>query len=614
MSHVFSQLNARLNTVIHYFNGRDRLVFGVILMSAFLLTAARIIAPFEVKNDQGTQLEVAQRLVQGQGLTTNNRIPSDSYDIATIPPPIYLTDWPPGFSVLVAAFLYLGLPLLAALKIIYAVVTLIGWIAWGGIASHFLARPVFSKGFSWIHLIVVALLPILFTPWWGGTDIFLWAGIPLTFMGVFGFGRNQPSLLSIALAGLLFGLLCAMRYSSFFLGLAAILILFQVSYPHIKTFLKRFAVFTFATLAVMLPVGVHLLRHAQPSNTTEVETLASAAEPSPLWEHLRYFLDGLPVTSNLVVGHPILERIIYSLHINWLTFSFGIVSLTVILSLPFLLARSEAATALKTRDDMALGFSFIPFSLVVFLVGVGLATQPFYLHIRRYYEPALLCGIFICYEIAFRRTTHRLINSSSRAIVLMFMLYVCLFLPTLAFTARKDSLAIYVLSFTPSKTHKYQSTSQELSYPSLRLYSRKENSRAKVKELYKEHPEALFYVETYGYFIYDGFEGGPVAGKNFRPFPSVDYLRRAFTTKPVKIFWIVNQKRPLLFVPDSNKQLVFSDPFEQIKIVASHFPAGPLIAAGQNAETESFGIATTPLGSSQRSEPSPTLPETENPQ
>jgi hypothetical protein len=612
ISHVFPKLNARLNVVIHSFNGRDGLVFWVIVVSAVLVTAARIVAPFEIRNDQGTQLEVAQRLVEGHGLTTNNRTPGESYDIATVPPPVYLTDWPPGFSVLVAGFLYLGLPLLATLKIIYAAVTLIGWFGWGAIASHFLARPVFSKGYAWIHLIVVALLPILYTPWWGGTDIFLWTGIPLAFMCLFGFGRNQPSLLSIAFAGLLFGLLCAMRYTSLFLGLAAALILFQVTYPHIKTFLKRFAVFLFAASAVMLPVTLFLLRHSQPLNNPDTVASSGSAEPARIWETLRYILESLPVTSNLVVGHPILERIIYTLKTDWLTFSFGIISLIVIVSLPFIVWRSGPSAGLKTRDDMALSFSFLPISVVIFLLAVGLATQPAYLQIRRYYEPLMLCGIFVCYEIAFRRATPRLIKLSSRAIVVMFIFFVCLFLPALALTARKEALAIYVLGFTPSKTLKYQSTSQEISYPSLRLYSRKENSRAKVKELYKENPEALFYVETYGYFIYDGLEGGPVPGRSFRPFPSLDFLGRAFTTTPVKIFWIVDEKRPLRFLEDSNKHVVFSDPFEQIKIVASDFSAGPLIAAGRNAEIDRFRIATTPLGNSQRSEPSPSLPETDS--
>lgn len=588
-SRVF-QLNDRLMTFLCVFKTQDRLVFSLIVMSAVLLTAARTIAPFEVKSDQATQLEVAQRLVQGMGITTTNAPPRVPGDVFPEPPPQYLTDWPPGFSLLVAAFMYIGIPLLVTLEIIYAITTITGWVGWAIIAGHVIARPSgYGKSSSFIHLTVCALIPILFTPWWGGTDLFLWAGIPFVFMCCLGIGGKQPSLLSIGFAGILFGSLFALRYTSLFVGLAATLVLFQVSYPRIKILLTRLTVFGLSALTVMLPVVIFLIRAQSARNVSldnpsgvAVDIPKVADHPVSLFSTMRYVVRGLHFTSILVLGHPLLQQIIYTLKVNWLAYSTGIISLTIIVSLPLLLWRGASANGPKVKDDVTLGLSFLPLSLVVFLMATAFATWPYYLEVTRYYEPVGLCGVFIFYRLANRRGIHKAVRKASKAIVLTFILYVGLYPPAVAFTQRRASLVISILGFTP-RTFRYQSTSQEIVYPSYRLYSRKESSREKVKQLYKDNPEALFYTDNYGYFIYDGFQGGPVPGRNLRPLPNPAFWRRAYTTRPVKIFWVVDAGTPLRFIPDSNKQLLFSDPIERMKVVASDFPVGPISSTNQLA-------------------------------
>src|SRR5262245_19744651 len=106
-------------------------VFSIIIVSALVLIAARFVAPFEVGKDQSSQLEAAQNLVQGRGLTTTNDVAPASFDITVDPQPRYLTWWPPGFSLILAAFLDLGFSLLLSLKLIYTATTLVGWIGWG---------------------------------------------------------------------------------------------------------------------------------------------------------------------------------------------------------------------------------------------------------------------------------------------------------------------------------------------------------------------------------------------------------------------------------------------------------------------------------------------------
>jgi hypothetical protein len=559
-------------------------VFLLIIISALLVTAARIAAPFEVGKDQASQLEAAQRLVEGKGLTTTNDVPQHSLDVTKAQKPKHLTWWPPGFSLLVAAFLYAGLPLLFTLKFIFALMTLVGWIGWGLLAQNFIKQPIHlgQRTFR-IDLMLAILLPVFFTPLWSGTDLFLWAGIPFFFLLLLRSDDTQRQFVYVALAGLLFGCLYAIRYASVFLGLTAMLILFQLAYPSIQAFIKRAAVFSLASSVFILPVTLYVRFYAQGAiSIVPAEEAQIIERTTPLLTRFDDFLRCLPAAWTAVSGFPLIDMVVYKLNWDWLTYLSAIFCLLVLLGIPTVLWISQKENALLFQKDRTLSLSLIPLSLVTFLSALVFADLGHFLKVRRYYEPIVLCSVFIFYEIVSSRLVKQIFQTIAKGFVASFLLYICVFLPVLAMIPeRRDFVATLMLGYTPSQNLNYASTSQPVTFPSVNIYSRKEGSRLKLKELHAANPDAIFYVEEYGYFIYDEFEGGPKPGEELRVFPRESYWQQAFTSRPVKMFWVLEQDTEIDFVPTDKRQVVYSDRYERTKIVALDFPVGKLFSAEQ---------------------------------
>ena len=130
---------------------------------------------------------------------------------------------------------------------------------------------------------------------------------------------------------------------------------------------------------------------------------------------IKGILKSLFVTSTLVVGHPLVEMVVYRLNRDWFTYVAGLISLTVVLAWPLFLWRGAGSKSVKAKDDLALNFSFLPVSLVFFLIAAALYIRaPQFVQVRRYYEVLSLCGIFIFYEIATRRAALRIAKIASK--------------------------------------------------------------------------------------------------------------------------------------------------------------------------------------------------------
>jgi hypothetical protein len=578
-------LSASFSAIIASFGGKNSKVAAIILVSATLITIARLLAPFEIEKDQALQLEASIRLAEGAGLTSTS-VEQTSFDLTEPAKPEYLTWFPPAFSLIVAGFLYLGVPLLLPLKIIYGLMTLVGWMGWAVISSNLLSMPLRIRGRDFnLHYAIAAVSPLLLTPPWQGTDIFLWAGIPIFVLLLLKGAKGPTSYRYIIAASLLFGLLISFRYASFFLGIAGFLILAQTSWPSPSLFLKRLSVFLAPTLLIVLSVVIYINLFGSPGAVAP-EYIDPASNATRIPQMLIGILNGSSVTSSLVIGSPMLARLCASMNSSALRIVVGISCLLIIILLPLILMKKLPAKSERPQSDMALSLSFIPLSLIAFLVASTFMSGQALFGVPRYYWPASLCIVFILYEISSKRASGWVVKAASNAIILAFLLYVFAYVPALGLLPRKQSEFVeQVLGFTPSKTGTVDrpSTSQELGYPSYRMFSRKENSRSKIKELYETHPDSVFLVlENYVYYIYDGFkDGGPVPGKDIRRLRGNDwkYWQQAYTSKPVKVFWVLDhisksvKKENLSFIPESNLRTVYLDEFEKTLILESDFPA-----------------------------------------
>ena len=198
------------------------------LGAAMVVVIARGFAVADLGYDLTIQLQAAQNLVDGHGLSIHKL--DGEEDLAQSSQLITLTHFPAGYSLMAAALMALGLGPAAVVKIGGAIATMLGWWGWATLAYAFFQQGL-ERGAVWRWLAIVLAIssPLLLTPGWQGTDIFLWAAIPWTIHWlVRGAARTTRSFWYDLTAGIACGLGFLFRYAgAFLLVYAGCLILAQ---------------------------------------------------------------------------------------------------------------------------------------------------------------------------------------------------------------------------------------------------------------------------------------------------------------------------------------------------------------------------------------------------
>jgi hypothetical protein len=217
------------------------------MFTALVVAVLRFFTLTDLGYDLTVQIQAAQRLLDGKGLTTY----ALGYDFIGNKTASTLTHFPAGYSIYAAFLLWIGIPLFLATKIFGATFTILGWLGWGRFMANCLT-PAIGRGGIWslAALCMAVFLPLFSTPAWDGTDIFLWAAVPWVLIWIAAApsasGRKKYGI--YAAIGFLCGLCFLMRYASAVLvGCVGIIILFQ-AFPNFRSMLARGLAFGFGFL------------------------------------------------------------------------------------------------------------------------------------------------------------------------------------------------------------------------------------------------------------------------------------------------------------------------------------------------------------------------------
>jgi hypothetical protein len=563
---------ARVARIAGTWDREELRVLKITVAVALLITVARAMAPFEIGKDQALQLQAAHRLVNGQGLTTPYFAAPLPRDVSVAPEPKFLTWWPPGFSLLVAGPLALGIPLGVVLRLVFGTATLLGWLGWGVLIARFMSRPLrIGSRLYHLQLPLAALLPLFTTPPWTGTDILLWAGIPHVFLLLLSPAHRRARMLPILAAGLLVGALVAIRYASAFLAVAACLILVQVNIHRLRSSFRQLVVACVAALALIVPTAIYIWTFS-PVGAPVPEYISGVPDLSEAATSVLRIYEKLSVLSVLVVGSDLGVKVCSVAGSPALSAAVGLLSFLVVASVPLVLARYRAERPVVFRDDAALSLSLLPVSLVAFLLCVRMVSEGEFFGIARYYTPLGLCTVLVSYELLTMRPSNRVVKCAAAAIFSCFLIYLLVYLPAgLLVPSRRADLVRSVLGYTPAQTTRFTSTSVDLTYPSGEVFSLKEASKRVVSDLSAASPGAIFFVGNYPFYVYDGGEFGSA---DVRRLPPNDYWGHAFTSREIRVFWVRELSNAGDYMGDVEMRQVYVNAFEKTIILEAVYPAG----------------------------------------
>lgn len=565
-----------------------RLMFrptGLLLLAALLVTGLRLLAPVEMNWDQAAQLEAAHRLVQGLGLTSTFFPPPFNPDqiplnLAQAPVPQYLTWWPPGFSLAIALLLGLGLPLAIALKALYGITTLVGWWGWASLGHPLLSRPL-QLGRLWLPAqgLLAIVLPLFYTPTWVGTDLFLWAGLPLIVLLLWRAARLSASrpLVPLALAGLIFGGLVAVRYSTLFIGLSALLTLLVLHsellrqrpwHPTVlKPVLAHYSIFLAASLVCTLPTVAYVRIANAISGVTKFQEFDAAPPPASLGAAIAQFFQSASAIANLS-GLPLQPSLAYQLAPSPYLYATGAIALVLTLSLPLLvwlqargaflssagsyhgLRSGQLAPVPDSRPTLLFILALIPASLVVFLVLCNLTGDYDFVGTPRYYIPAVLPTLLVVYGLASARSSRSIavVKAACLGIMLIVLAYNLVARPVAWLPGKPMQLSgireRLFRQVVDSRLH-YRA---DYRYPSNALMTLHDETAAYVQQQQAQYPDALFFIQDYPFYTYS-------SQIRARVIPIQEFWQNAYVDRPTTVFWVVSQDCPTICTAHNQTQL-----------------------------------------------------------
>ena len=465
------------------------------LWSAAVVVGLRFLHPADLSYDLTWQIRAAQHLLAGKGLSFYGPAGPDLAEPAQL---FTLTQFPCGYSLFAAALMAMGLSTGIVVKVLGAAGTMLGWWGWGKFA-----HPFFSEGVQrhpvWkgAGLAIAIASPLLFTPPWNGTDIFLWAAVPWVVAWVV--RAADENVLGgwwlDGLAGAVCGLCLLLRYATLFLVVSVACLMLWQSRMRFLVLARRWACFGLGVLpALALQIYInHFLSNAPatPGLLTFDRRLDFVVQR--VW-------DGVPLLSTAnypwVFWWPGRARDLFSQVAGPLPWQLGL-TFAVFVLLVFVVKTNGLGPVAATRDPriMALGLFVVP---PLVLWGCMLFGDYDYVADRRYYWPILPLSVLVVYFLAScTGVTKR--SSLSRILHLLGVVYLSSYIAT--------SLVFIVLVFVPGERGSAQRAKLMAMplrpWPSMAVTYELYSARRFVMELLKEQPDILLLTSKPHWFYAD---------------------------------------------------------------------------------------------------------------
>jgi hypothetical protein len=465
------------------------------LYAAAAVVALRLPHADGPSHDLSYQFAAAQNLLAGNGLALYEHWGADLSDPASL---VTLSQFAAGYSLLAALLSAGGLGVGGVMKVLGATATLIGWWGWSWLAVRFFHETlVQSRPWRLLAFIAATVTPLLFTPPWSGTDIFLWAALPWV-VGCVVRGADEAAPRAgrfDCLAGAFCGVAVLMRYASFFLiPYCAALMLWQ-AWRRPRLLARRWTLFATGLLPLL---AIQLATSYVFSN----------AAPTP---------GGLSVTSAGFSPSRLLDAVstLHMLNYAWAFWIPGRIQTILVplaadgwewqlaLTAAFALLLIAVVKAYQAqgmpphRDPRTLSFGLFVAVLAMLCAATVVGSFNYVSHVR-YYGPLLPLSIFVAYSAAsmarrdlwkpaglFLRSTARLYAVGYAAVSLLYL----------------------ILAMTPGRLGTIERTrimaAQVSQWPSTAVVQELSPARQAVMQRLKEDPEALLLTSRTALFEWD---------------------------------------------------------------------------------------------------------------
>jgi len=509
-------------------------------LGAITLLIDRYKTPSTVTYDMGIQLNAAENYLATGELRTDH-FATQGPDLCIPGESPILTWFPPGFSVAIASIRKAGLSLANALKVYDLVVLLLGLIGWGAILAQIIrSANVNPRPFTPFLSLWAFCLPLVLSPWAGGTDSFLWASSAWCILILVRLVSRDQWILAPTCCAFIIALASAFRYASLYLVALVAAGLLLCTHRGVWAAIRPGVVFSAGLILFMVPLYLYNAT-AQQGSAAPPYTYRNPFAAGVFMERLQDVAAGLS-KANCLWGIPAIDLYLDSPETPA---GIKIVSGTAFVGLLIVGIALSVRLSRKQTDSDSATWCYMLFAaviaMVLFLLIPSFGTSYNSIKDGRYYmplEPALqLAALSILLS---SQGWGRIARTACTLLIAGFCLEACFF--------RKPVHGSFPLCYSDSRAScewqpiltwvvrgEYKLWAKPSDH-SLKLHHAAHEARAVLDKIREEDPTALIFVQEQPYFHFDK------ANARIRGISEQYFWNKAFVARDTNLYFFSKGK------------------------------------------------------------------------